>query len=167
MAFYSNYRIRRLGLDGVLDYVFCPRDHVLPGKLRQEDLRKYPAQHYKLRYTIQEFTPAGSKKPDPVVLQSIVEKLRLDATTSVYLGDSLMKDVPMAQDCGVEDVWAKYGEAHKRPEYKLLQDVTHWSAEDVAREQKIKERRDILPAHTLDKSFAQILDLFDLADFHG
>src|SRR5262245_45098031 len=24
MAFYSNYRIRRLGLDGVLDYVFCP-----------------------------------------------------------------------------------------------------------------------------------------------
>jgi len=25
MAFYSNYRIRRLGLDGVLDYVFCPR----------------------------------------------------------------------------------------------------------------------------------------------
>ncbi len=36
MAFYSNYRVRRLGLDGVLDYVFCPEDHVLP-ELVQED----------------------------------------------------------------------------------------------------------------------------------
>lgn len=68
MAFYSNYRVRRLGLDGVFDYVFCPVDHVLPHGLTAENLRRYPAQHYKLRYTEQRHTPKGSKKPDAAVL---------------------------------------------------------------------------------------------------
>ena len=130
MAFYSNYRVRRLGLDGVLDCVFCPKDHVLPEGLSPEDLRKYPAEHYKLKYAVENFTPTGSKKPDPEVLNAIIEQLNLNKSQCVYVGDSLMKDVAMAIGCGVEDVWAKYGQAHKRPEYKLLQDVTHWSPED-------------------------------------
>jgi len=167
MGFYSNYRARRLGLDGVLDYMFCPEDHVLPEGLSAEDLRRYPSQHYSLRYTTQKYTPKGSKKPDAVVLGAIVSELKLNKSECVYLGDSLMKDVPMAIECGIEDVWAKYGEAHKRPEYKLLQDVTHWSAEDVAREQRIKAREHVMPTHTLQNTFSEILDLFDFKDFHA
>ncbi len=166
MAFYSNYRIRRLGLDGVLDYVFCPRDHKLPTGLSAEDLRKYPAEHYELRYTKQDFTPEGSKKPDTAVLNAIISDLGLKKSECVFVGDSLMKDVAMAIDCGVTDVWAKYGQAHKRPEYKLLQDVTHWTAEDVSREQKIKEREDVHPSVELDNSFSQLLDHFDFRDCH-
>ena len=145
MAFYSNYRIRRLGLDGVLDHVFCPKDHLLPLGLSPDDLRKYPAEHYKLQYTKQDFTPEGSKKPDMEVLNGIISDLGLKKSECVFVGDSLMKDVAMGLDCGVSDVWAKYGQAHKRPEYKLLQDVTHWTAEDVTREQKINERDDLKP----------------------
>ncbi len=70
MAFYSNYRLRRLGLDGVIDALFSPQDHMLPKGLSTEDLRKYPSQHYQFRYTKQFFTPKGSKKPDTVVLMS-------------------------------------------------------------------------------------------------
>jgi FMN phosphatase YigB (HAD superfamily) len=167
MAFYSNYRVRRLGLDGVLDYVFCPEDHVLPEGLSAEDLRQYPAAHYELRYSRQDFTPRGSKKPDTKVLNAIVSDLGLNKTDCVYVGDNLMKDVAMALDCGIEDVWAKYGQAHKRAEYKLLQDVTHWTPEEVEREQKIKEREHVHPTHILEKSFSEILDLFDFRDFHG
>lgn len=165
MAFYSNYRMRRLGLDGVMDFIFCPKDHVLPEGISVEDMRRYPASHYELRYTKQYFTPAGSKKPDPAVLNSIIDDLRLNKAECVYVGDSLMKDVAMAIDCGVDDAWAKYGEAHKRPEYKLLQDVTHWTEADVEREQKIKARQDVHPTHTLENSMAEILDLFDFRDF--
>ncbi|MGA9137584.1 MAG: hypothetical protein WBZ39_06590, partial [Methylovirgula sp.] len=64
MAFYSNYRVRRLGLDGVLDYIFCPEDHQIPAGLTAEDLRKYPARRYQFKYTQTHFTPKGSKKPD-------------------------------------------------------------------------------------------------------
>ena len=166
MAFYSNYRVRRLGLDGVLDYVFCPKDHVLPEGLSAEDLRKYPAEHYKLKYSKQDFTPKGSKKPDTRVLNAIINDLKLNKADCVYVGDNLMKDVAMALDCGVEDVWARYGQAHKRPEYRLLQDVTHWTAEEVAREQRIKEREHVHPTHTLEKTFSEILELFDFRDFH-
>ena len=125
MGFYSNYRIRRLGLDGVLDYVFYPEDHLLPSGTTPRQARVYPASHYELRFTKQLFTPKGSKKPDTVVLNAIMSDLGLAKSDCVYVGDNLSKDVAMALDCGVEDVWAAYGQAHKRPEYKLLQDVTH------------------------------------------
>jgi FMN phosphatase YigB (HAD superfamily) len=165
MAFYSNYRIRRLGLDGVLDYVFSPADHALPERLSIEELRHYPAEHYKLSYTKQDFTPSGSKKPDKKVLHSILNDLGLARADCVYVGDNLMKDVAMALDCDVEAVWAKYGQAHKRPEYKLLQDVTHWSPEEVEREQKIKEREHVNPTHTLEKHFSELFDMFEFVDF--
>lgn len=166
MAFYSNYRLRRLGLDGVLDHVFCPKDHLLPEGLSKEDLRRYPAEHYEFQYTSQDFTPKGSKKPDTSVLDAIVSDLGLDKSECVYVGDSLMKDVAMALDCGIDDVWAKYGQAHKRPEYKLLQDVTHWTPEEVEREQKIREREDVYPTHTLERTFSEILNHFEFTDFH-
>lgn len=167
MAFYSNYRVRRLGLDGVLDYVFCPEDHKLPDGLSETDLRNYPATHYSFRYTKQNFTPKGSKKPDTAVLEAIINDLNLTKRDCVYVGDNLMKDVAMAVDCRVEDVWAKYGQAHKRPEYKLLQDVTHWTREEVEREQKIKEREHIHPTHTLHNGFSELLQLFEFGDFRG
>lgn len=167
MAFYSNYRMRRLGLDGVLDSIFCPMDHVLPEGVSLDEMRRYPASHYELKYTKQYFTPRGSKKPDTAVLNSIVGDLGLNSSECVYVGDSLMKDVAMALDCGVDDAWAKYGEAHKRPEYKLLQDVTHWTEEDVEREQKIKARKDVHPTHTLETQLSDILSLFDFRDFHA
>ena len=167
MAFYSNYRVRRLGLDGVINLMFCPEDHVLPEGLRAEDFRHYPAEHYELKYTKQHFTPKGTMKPDTKVLDEIVRDLGLRKADCVYVGDSLMKDVAMALDCGVEDVWAKYGRAHERPDYKLLRDVTHWTDKDVAREQEIKEREHVHPTHTLEKTFSEILNLFDFRDFHG
>jgi hypothetical protein len=77
-----------------------------------------------------------------------------------------MKDVAMALDCGVDDVWAKYGQAHKRREYKLLQAVTHWTSEEVKREQRIKHREHVDPTHTPEMTFSQILELFDFRDSH-
>jgi phosphoglycolate phosphatase-like HAD superfamily hydrolase len=165
MAFYSNYRIRRLGLDGVLDFVFCPIDHDLPLGINPEDLRKYPTEHYRLRYTKQEHTPRGSKKPDPAVLDAIIAGLGMRKEMCVYVGDSLMKDVPMALESGVSAVFAKYGSAHKRAEYKLLIDVTHWTPEEVAAEQRLKEREHVHPTYTLENSLSEILGLFDFRDF--
>jgi phosphoglycolate phosphatase len=132
--------------------------------LSADDLRHYPASHYGLKLTKQEFTPIGSKKPDPAVLNAIMADLELSKGDCVYVGDNLMKDVAMAVDCGVDAVWAKYGQAHKRPEYKLLMDVTHWTPEEVEREQKIKAREHVDPNFTLENNFLEILELFDFGD---
>jgi phosphoglycolate phosphatase len=145
MGFYSNYRIRRLGLDGILDYVFCPEDHVLPSGLTPEQMRSYPASHYDLQYTKQRFTPKESKKPDSVVLDAIISDLGLHKSDCVYVGDNISKDVAMAAACDVDDVWAEYGQAHNRPEYQLLVDVTHWTPEEVRLEQETKAREHVHP----------------------
>ena len=166
MAFYANYRIRKLGLDGVLDFVYSPEDHVLPFGIDQNEIRKYKPAHYEFRYSKQRHTPKRSKKPDILVLNAIVSEIGVDKKFCVYLGDNRMKDVAMAQDCGVDDVWAKYGESHRREEYELLKKVTHWTAEEVERERKLAERNAVNPTYILDEGLFQIHDHFEFASFH-
>ena len=163
MAFYSNYRLCRLGLDGVIDVLFSPADHDIPEGLTKEDIRKYPASHYKLRYTSQEHTPKDSRKPDSTVLNSIISEMNLQKDECVYVGDSLFKDVAMVQDAEVDDVWAKYGEAQHREEYELLREVTHWKDKDVQQEKRIRER-DVKPKYTLEHSYSGVLEIFEFGD---
>jgi hypothetical protein len=132
-----------------------------------ERLRVYPASHYELQDTTQLYTPRGSKKPDTAVLNSIISDLGLAKDECIYVGDNLFKDVAMALDCGVDDAWAQYGQAHERAEYSLLKQVTHWAPEEVEREARIKAREHVQQTYTLAKSFSEILDVVDFRDFHG
>jgi hypothetical protein len=59
------------------------------------------------------------------------------------VGDSPTKDVAMAQDVGISDVYARYGRAQHTEAYDLLREVTHWSDADVEREKRsVNERCD-------------------------
>jgi phosphoglycolate phosphatase len=162
-AFYTAYRIRKLGLDGVIDYLYSPSDHDFPTGITKQQLRTLPSAEYELAATIHDYTPSGVLKPDPEVLSGIVEKLAPDRQLVAYVGDSLMKDVAMAQAAGVQDVHAKYGEVQERPEYELLRRVSHWPTEDVEQERKIVETPDIFPSFVLKHSFSELLDLFEFS----
>lgn len=166
MGFYSNYRVRRLGLDGVFDFMFSPEDHDIPESISREDIRKYPASHYEFRYTEQRHTPKGAFKPNAGVLKQIVEVLGVNETECLYVGDSLTKDVAMAQDAGVADVYAKYGRAQHTAAYHLLREVTHWSDADVEREKRISER-EVQPTIVLESDFGEMLNHFRFGDWNG
>jgi phosphoglycolate phosphatase len=166
MAFYSNYRVRRLGLDGVFDFIFSPQDHDIPPDLSVEDIRRYPSSHYQFKYTKHEHTPPGQLKPNIDVLSDIIKKIGATAGECVYVGDSLMKDVAMAHDLGVPNAWAQYGGAQHTPGYELLREVTHWSQEEVEREKKILERPKP-PALALKSNFSEILDHFQFGVKNG
>lgn len=165
LAFYSAYRIRKLDLDLLLDALYSPADHDLPEGQSRERLRSYPDDHYRLRNTLHHHTPAGERKPNPDILLSIIRDLGADPESTVYIGDSLAKDVSMAQDAGVIDVWAAYGYAPNRAEYKLLRRVTHWSKQDVDRE-RLLSSKDVRPTYVLEQSFAELLRLFDFQPLH-
>jgi phosphoglycolate phosphatase-like HAD superfamily hydrolase len=160
MGFYSASRVRALGLDGVLDYLYSPADHPLPAGLRREQVRMYPPEHYALERTEHRHTPPGEIKPNPAVLLDIVGEVGGSVERAIYIGDSLIKDVLMAQDAGVMDVHAKYGTAHTREEYELLRAVTHWTAEQVETE-RVASSRTVQPTFTLERSFEELLDLFE------
>jgi phosphoglycolate phosphatase len=165
-AFYSAYRIRRLDLDLLLDAVYSPADHDLPPDVSRERVRRYPPEHYQLRGTEHHHTPSGERKPNPGILRSIVRSAGARVEDAVYIGDSLMKDVLMAQDAGVTDAWAKYGFSPTRDEYELLKRVTHWTDDDVARERSLSSR-DVRPTHVLEWSFSELLNFCNFAPLSG
>lgn len=164
LAFYTNYRIRNLGLDGVLDYLYSPADHDLPANLTREQLRNYPPEHYDLKGTEHRNTPAGQLKPNPKILLQIIRDIRAEPNQCIYIGDSLIKDVAMAKEAGVTDVYALYGDAQKSKGYELLRQVTHWTQEQVEQEKRVSPK-DMAPTYTLTSSLSEIVDLFDFEAF--
>jgi phosphoglycolate phosphatase-like HAD superfamily hydrolase len=154
-ASYSSFRIRTLKLDGVLDVLFSPADHERPateGKAVDD---------YALKLTGHEPTPPGEYKPNPHVLLEILKKSGAEKHSTIYVGDSDMKDIAMAQSAGVIDVYAKYGVPLKKPGYGLLREVSHWSEEDVVREKEISEQGTVTPTYVLNNAFGELFDLFD------
>jgi phosphoglycolate phosphatase-like HAD superfamily hydrolase len=164
MAFYTNYRLRHLQLDGLIDYLYSPADHDLPSGMTEDEIRRYPPEHYHLRYTEHRHTPKGELKPNPKILKSILDDIGVDGQVSIYIGDSLMKDIAMAKDAEVIDVYAEYGKAQHRAEYELLREVSHWTDEDVAREKQLQHRH-VNPTHVLESSFSEILGLFNFQKY--
>lgn len=158
---YSKYRIKSMGLDGLLDIVYSPEDHDVPipeSKRSSIDLEK----------TEWKNTPKDEIKPNPKLLLDIIDGISASVEDCVYIGDSEIKDIDMAVDAGVSSVFAKYGNAHfdeRLEEYNLLRAVTHWSSEMVEREKSLKEKGAQHKANYEVNSFAEILDKFDFRAF--
>jgi phosphoglycolate phosphatase-like HAD superfamily hydrolase len=158
--FYTNYRVRKLGLDGVIDIIYSPRDHRLPKDLK----RAYPPETYGLARTMQRYTPENETKPNPKVLLDIIGDVGAPRDEVLYVGDSLHKDILMARAAGVTAVHAAYGRIQKKEVYALLGRVTHWTAEMVRKERSI-DTRDVAPSVTLTRDFSEILAHFDFGGF--
>ena len=163
-GFYTRYRLRKLGLDRVFDYLYSPEDDDLPAHMSPEQVRHYEEEHYQLRRTVHRHTPRGAHKPSPDVLLQMIRDLGATPEDALYVGDKLFKDVSMAQAAGVVDVWAKYGEAHERQEYELLRQVTHWSNEAVQKERDATEAQ-VQPSYVLERTFSELLDHFKFERF--
>lgn len=166
MGFYSAYRLKRFGLDGVIDVLFSPMDHEMPSGISIERLRRHPDEFYQLQVTEVRHTPPGELKPNPRVLLDIIKETGAKIERCAYVGDSLFKDVAMARDVGVLDVHAQFGESQRRPEYSLLQRVSHWTEADVQREKAITAKgHDFTPTVVLEDSFAEIFMHCDFVKF--
>lgn len=160
-SYYSSYRITKLGLDGILDYLYSPEDHSIP------DNRLHTST-YELKETIHLHTPNGEIKPNPEILKQIISDIGAEIDECVYVGDSEMKDIDMAKSAKVTDVFAEYGNSHfgnDEVKYDLLRAVTHWTNEDVLREKEIKEQyHKTKPTFTIRK-FSDILSFFEYSKF--
>lgn len=100
-------------------------------------------------------------KPSPSVLLEICDRERLQTATTVYVGDSLFKDVSMANAAGVTAAWARYGAQVVVQDYEKLVAVSHWSEEDVKRARAfakgaVPARPDII----LENGFDELLAVF-------
>lgn len=158
IAYWTEKRIRTLGLDGVIDVLYSSPDHDFPTGLSRATVRTLPDDEYGLATTEHRQVPRGAMKPNEGILRAIVEEQGANLSETLYVGDSLTKDVAMAKAVGAIDVLAAYGIVHDSNDYDLIRRVTHWTAEDVERERTSRPVGELTPSYTI-KQFADLLDL--------
>lgn len=99
------------------------------------------------------------RKPNPDVLLEICQNEGFTPHDSAYVGDSIARDILMAKTANVYAIWAKYGSTHSEEQYAALVRISHWTPEDVEREQRLKKQAEgIKPDYVLENSFEEILD---------
>lgn len=163
LSFWTEWRMRTTGLDGLIDVLYSSPDHDFPEGETAESVRTLPEEEYGLKKTVHRNVARGIAKPDPLILREIEEAHSVPGRSTVYIGDSLDRDVEMAQKVGVIGVHAKYGENHHRSEYDLLRAVTHWKPSAVEKERSEDPEVKVVPEFVLNEGFFQLLTLFDFA----
>ena len=82
---------------------------------------------------------AKNGKPDPELLEQIIEDSGGDKTEVIYVGDSLTKDIYMAYKAGVRSIQCKYPvDFDVADYYQKLVRISSWSKEEFDKETKLK-----------------------------
>lgn len=149
-------RLTRLDIDKFFKRIYCRErsisTHPFP------DIAKNTLKTYPLYKAIE--LSHHQRKPDPSVLKEICADEGFSTQDSIYIGDSIARDVFMANEAGACSVWAKYGAHHSRELYEKLVRITHWTNEDVQREKKLKEVTiDICANYTLREGFYELTNV--------
>jgi FMN phosphatase YigB (HAD superfamily) len=77
--------------------------------------------------------PTTACKPNPEALRVLLDEVHASPDRTLYVGDSLSRDVQMANEAGVLAAWAEYGSKNQTEElWKKLVHVSHWAGESVA-----------------------------------
>ncbi len=102
------------------------------------------------------------RKPDRKILEEICAAEGVEPDRTLYVGDSLVRDISMAKAAGVHSAWAKYGTKYSPEHWNRLVRVTHWTTEDVKRAQEAsKLYGHTVPDVVLERSFGELLDHYD------
>lgn len=104
--------------------------------------------------------PAEDRKPNPKLLQDICRDYSVAPERTLYIGDSLIRDVFMAKQAGVHSALARYGTNYDPDLWSKLVRITHWTEADVQRENELQLNvGDIVPDVEIDH-FSDILSHF-------
>jgi FMN phosphatase YigB (HAD superfamily) len=158
--YYTTHRLRRFKLDGVVDTLYCSEDHAMPDGVTLNFIRSEPSEECQLQRTRTTVVPRGIRKPNPAILRQIMKDFNATPASTAYVGDSLYKDVLMAQRAHVHDVFAKYGERLSQPGYDLLRRVSHWTDEDIEEEKQVRKLAVTAAEVVLENGFPELLEHF-------
>lgn len=147
----SLYRVNRLGLNHFIEHLYAPATRFPSGV-------DGPASE-----TLLKVLPEDDKKPNPRTLLHICRDIGVSPEKTLYIGDSLSRDIFMAENAGIRSAWARYGTEVEPGLWEKLVRVTHWTEKDIDHETRLKEQAvGVRPNATLD-CFADLLDRFEFS----
>lgn len=163
-AFFTKYRLKHLGLDGIFDCIYTPLDTGVPKSVE----KVYSDEHWEPKKTEIRYLSKDIKKPNSEILGIILRDFQVSKDNAVYVGDKIDRDIRMAIDAGVTSVYAKYGSEIDNDKYQLLRAVTHWTSEDVAREIEFQEKHkndEIKADFVMEHSFSELLNFISFTSY--
>lgn len=142
------FRMRSLGLTETIARLYAP--------IASDSMAEKDSLSDEFVYAL----PASDRKPNPRVLLDICERHKVEPHRTLYVGDSLVRDITMAKKAGTYSAYAEYGSRPSPELWKQLVRVTHWSAE-AAKKERISEEpvTNEVPDAVLS-SFPEILEYF-------
>jgi FMN phosphatase YigB (HAD superfamily) len=160
MILYTGARLRQLGLDTLFSALAAPESHGLPEHASVDDERSGLGESLSPRTDIITL-PSGVRKPQRDALLPVLRKFGVDPSETVYVGDSLSRDVLLARRCGVLEVWAEYGQLYDRNMYQDLLRITYWTERDIAEEKRHQQELGLVgPTHTI-RAYDELLSVID------
>lgn len=141
MATYADSRLEQLGLARYFAELVATKDHPVPEAV-SGFLSWLPPARFRERAVLRHRPMrADERKPCPAPLRRLLEEHDVESHEAVFVGDSLTRDIALAQRAGVHDVHAAYGRSYDATLWDQLVAVTHWTEEDVARERELSTHR--------------------------
>lgn len=117
------YRLKKLGID-----IFFKEVYV------SESLYKSP----KNMAVSPKTHRVHGKKPNASVLREICKTEKISTSETIYIGDSLSKDMLMAKQAEITSVWCDYPQKDNQELYSKLVAISHWTVQDFQNEEKYK-----------------------------
>jgi phosphoglycolate phosphatase len=160
----AEQRVKRLGIDGFLrglytlpGFVF-PRDEQGETLIAPDILAREERGHYRAACPVTEL-PRHYEKPNPEGLLRIAQEHGVKPSEMLVVGDSVKKDVTLAQKVGAVDCWAEYG-TYVSTEYRERLDVISAKAITQRHAASVLEgdAKGVTPSHALS-NFSQLLRL--------
>jgi phosphoglycolate phosphatase len=158
LEFHATRRLRQLGIEDFFTAIVCHPDHGVPAGATMEDFRFYREPERYITSIPTVVRPSeGVRKPDIRFLAPLLDCLSISPKDAIYVGDSLTKDVLMAQRVGLNDVYAAYGKVVEARNYAELLNITYWTDQDFAKDRELSQIP-VHPSATID-NFGALLDL--------
>lgn len=112
--FPAEQRLKRAGIDGVFDALYCLKSYPIPksgGRHRVAPfiVVKEKSGHYRSKVKRVIELPPAWEKPDPRGLRKILKSFGVKPEEAILAGDSLRKDGAVAHAAHVPFYWARYG----------------------------------------------------------
>lgn len=158
-AFSAEQRLKHLGLDHCIKGLYALESYPVPEShhLDENLSNRIRIGYYRSRIGKVVELPLELEKPNPAGLRFLLEQEEIDPRTAILVGDNPKKDVRVARETGVLDVWARYGTLIA-PETR--EKLRRYSAPSVHRRNVSTGADDsLVPNLTIDR-FDEILPLF-------
>ena len=157
---YTRLRLHKLKIENYLDGLVTLEESNGSNNPDFLDLRccnKKKYSFYKIPFLME--YDLSVAKPSTAILEKILKHYNKMKNEVIYVGNDLVKDVYMAKNFSIVDVYSEYGSYDKNPKYSQLYEITHWTKEKIEKEKNTSKEK-VEPSYSIE-CFSEIINIIE------